>query len=90
MTSVQLSFGSELAGFVFPAQGKQIGDSGAQVLLNTKSILLGQLMAKAHLAFHSLNVEGIIMIIIIYMKKLLDSDWLRKECSSSVTRVQKV
>lgn len=23
----QLSYGSELAGFVFPAQGKQIGDS---------------------------------------------------------------
>ena len=26
--------------------------------------------------------------IIIYTKKLLNSDWLRKECSSSVTRVQ--
>ena len=26
--------------------------------------------------------------IIIYAKKLLNSDWLRKECSSSVTRVQ--
>ena len=28
--------------------------------------------------------------IIIYTKKLLNSDWLRKECSSSVTRVQNV
>ena len=27
-------------------------------------------------------------ILIIYTKKLLNSDWLRKECSSSVTRVQ--
>ena len=26
--------------------------------------------------------------LIIYTKKLLNSDWLRKECSSSVTRVQ--
>ena len=25
---------------------------------------------------------------IIYAKKLLNSEWLRKECSSSVTRVQ--
>ena len=29
-----------------------------------------------------------IIIVIIYTKKLLNSDWLRKECSSSVTRVQ--
>ena len=28
--------------------------------------------------------------LIIYTKKLLNSDWLRKECSSSVTRVQNV
>ena len=28
--------------------------------------------------------------VIIYTKKLLNSDWLRKECSSSVTRVQNV
>ena len=61
----QLSYGSELDGFVFPAQGKQIGDSAVQVLLNTKSILLGQLTAKAHLAFHSLKVGGVIIIIII-------------------------
>ena len=27
-------------------------------------------------------------MLIIYTKKLLNSDWLRKECSSSVTRVQ--
>ena len=27
-------------------------------------------------------------MIMIYTKKLLNSDWLRKECSSSVTRVQ--
>ena len=65
LTSVQLSYGSELAGFVFPAQGKQIGDSAVYVLLNTESILLGQLMAKAHLAFHSLKVGGVIIIIII-------------------------
>ena len=26
--------------------------------------------------------------LIIHTKKLLNSDWLRKECSSSVTRVQ--
>ena len=26
--------------------------------------------------------------VIIYTQKLLNSDWLRKECSSSVTRVQ--
>ena len=26
--------------------------------------------------------------VIIYTKKLLNSDWLRNECSSSVTRVQ--
>ena len=65
LTSVQLSYGSELTGFVFPALGKQIGDSAVQVLLNTKSILLGQLMAKAHLAFQSLKVGGVIIIIII-------------------------
>ena len=29
-----------------------------------------------------------IAAVIIYMKKSLDSDWLRKECSFSVTRVQ--
>ena len=29
-------------------------------------------------------------VVITYMKNLLDSDWLRKECSSSVTRVQNV
>ena len=29
-------------------------------------------------------------VIIIYTKKLLNSDWLREECSSSVTRVQNV
>ena len=29
-----------------------------------------------------------LMSLIIYTKKLLNSDWLRKECSSSVTRVQ--
>ena len=28
--------------------------------------------------------------LMIYTKKLLNSDWLRKECSSSVTRVQNV
>ena len=28
--------------------------------------------------------------IIVYTKKLLNSDWRRKECSSSVTRVQNV
>ena len=27
-------------------------------------------------------------IFVIYTKELLNSDWLRKECSSSVTRVQ--
>ena len=31
-----------------------------------------------------------ITTLIIYSKKLLNSDWLRKECSSSVTRVQNV
>ena len=31
-----------------------------------------------------------ITTLIIYTKKLLNSDWLRKECSSSVTRVQNV
>ena len=29
-----------------------------------------------------------ISTLIIYTKKLLNSDWLRKECNSSVTRVQ--
>ena len=29
-------------------------------------------------------------VIIIYTKKLLNSDWLREECSSSVTGVQNV
>ena len=33
-------------------------------------------------------VNFLITNIIIYTKKLLNSDWLRKECSSSVTRVQ--
>ena len=35
-------------------------------------------------------VNFLITNIIIYTKKLLNSDWLRKECSSSVTRVQNV
>ena len=30
----------------------------------------------------------VVIFLIIYTKKLLNSDWLRKECSSSVTRVQ--
>ena len=30
------------------------------------------------------------ILVIIYTKKLLNSDWLRKEGSSSVTRVQNV
>ena len=30
------------------------------------------------------------ILVIIYTKKLLNPDWLRKECSSSVTRVQNV
>ena len=34
--------------------------------------------------------ESEIAVVIIYTKKLLNSDWLRKECSSSVTRVQNV
>ena len=33
---------------------------------------------------------GCVTTLIIYTKKLLNSDWLRKECSSSVTRVQNV
>ena len=33
---------------------------------------------------------NMLFLIIIYTKKLLNSDWLRKECSSSVTRVQNV
>ena len=35
-------------------------------------------------------VNFLITNIIIYTKKLLNSDWLRKEYSSSVTRVQNV
>ena len=33
-------------------------------------------------AFDSVNHQ--ILLVIIYTKKLLNSDWLRKECSSSV------
>ena len=32
--------------------------------------------------------QALRVIIIIYTKKLLNSDWLKKECSSLVTRVQ--
>ena len=38
----------------------------------------------------NMEVEVKITGLIIYTKKLLNSDWLRKECSSSVTRVQNV
>ena len=31
---------------------------------------------------------NIITVLIIYMQKLLDSDWITKECSFSVTPVQ--
>ena len=43
-------------------------------------------------AERSFDFEITLMIsdLIIYTKKLLNSDWLRKECSSSVTRVQNV
>ena len=36
------------------------------------------------------DLQAILKIVkvIIYTKKLLNSDWLRKECSSPVTRVQ--
>ena len=32
--------------------------------------------------------HNVVRNLIIYKKKLLNSDWLRKECSASVTRVQ--
>ena len=34
------------------------------------------------------KLTSYISLLIIYTKKLPNSDWLRKECSSSVTRVQ--
>ena len=40
--------------------------------------------------FPSPPTQTTVSLVIIYTKKLLDSDWLRKEFSSSVTRVQKV
>ena len=35
-------------------------------------------------------LQKFVIKIIVYTKKLLNSDWRRKECSSSVTRVQNV
>ena len=55
-----------------------------------------QLAASNNFAFHEfLNDDRrnsfppvVLTFVIIYTKKLLNSDWPRKECSSSVTRVQ--
>ena len=38
--------------------------------------------------FYHTDLGQYFTILITYTKKLLNSDWLRKECSSSVTRVQ--
>ena len=38
--------------------------------------------------FRAIEQNLLLLSIIIYIKKLLNSDWLRKECSSSVTRLQ--
>ena len=43
-----------------------------------------------HLNQFTLKTITEFIVLIIYTKKLLNSDWLRKECSSSVTRVQNV
>ena len=37
-----------------------------------------------------LLISNLLIKLIIYTKKLLNSDWLRKQCSSSETRVQNV